>query len=537
MAPPGLANARPHPVAAVPISLRVLATAPHAIATTPALPAVPTPVPAPAITTPVPTPAVATPAPAPAVTTPAPAPAVAAVANIAIDPQLLGHATNSLASQPSRVASHYTLEEVQSMLRRIESQEEELARLCAQEDAQNGIVPDYEEVPDGSIPKPRGLARQNLQLLMGLQGNRGLYNEAREAVRKCVAHLKDQFLIEWGNHRAGHESCILTGTYLGTCSHGSGSSLGFGFGKMGDSQVMGTCGNFDLRIWVWILEKKNPQVRIRITRNQGPIFVQTIVNVAGSRCPYLKRFQHGWATHEILRTSNKNKCRHKKVLLADPTGAIRKEKASNWKEGMPKMKKRMEERAEEVRQDRDLTLGADYDSNMVESTSKDYGGMAIEEISGEVEVEGAEVSTKAEGEVGSRIYAGNVVQVEGLEDVGMVEGAGQVEVAVVTEDIGSACVSSNSVAGLVDVSPFNDDELSDNGSNNNGVIDDPNNFSAFPQCNSAPLDTDQHTSFSADPYDFPFPNPAPSTDDVPLTVTLSATLGNNKLHFFFPKAA
>ncbi|KAF9041434.1 hypothetical protein BJ165DRAFT_1548003 [Panaeolus papilionaceus] len=350
----------------------------------PAVPAIPAPVaavvspPVTAVTTLPPVAAVAVPVPVAASVVPASVtatvPPPVTTSSAFTNPPAVGFMIDA------ELASQYTPEEIQAMLLRIERQEEELARLRALEDSQDGIMPDYDDIPDGSIPKPRGLARSNLQAVMGLQDDKDLYNEARDVVRGCVAHLKDQFLIEW-------------------------------------------C-------------------------HQDPRFVQTIVNVANLRCPYLKRFRHGWATHEILRTTNKNKRRHKKVIQSDPTGSIRKAKAQARK--MKLAQWALEREAEEAAMEQE----------------QDNGGMQVEvEAGGEVEVD----------------VSGNGGEVE-VEGMGWVEeGAeGFVETAGAVADVGQADGVAIGGPGL-DISPFDDKELSQG--DDDEAIDMPDEVMACSQHN------------------------------------------------------
>ncbi|KAF9031287.1 hypothetical protein BJ165DRAFT_1535437 [Panaeolus papilionaceus] len=158
----------------------------------PAVPAIPAPVaavvspPVTAVTTLPPVAAVAVPVPVAAAAVPASV--VPASVTATVPPPVT---TSSAFTNPpaagfmidAELASQYTPEEIQAMLLCIERQEEKLARLRALEDSQDSIMPDYDNIPDGSIPKPRGLARSNLQAVMGLQDDKDLYNEARDVTQ------------------------------------------------------------------------------------------------------------------------------------------------------------------------------------------------------------------------------------------------------------------------------------------------------------------------------------------------------------------
>ncbi|KAF9031285.1 hypothetical protein BJ165DRAFT_1411178 [Panaeolus papilionaceus] len=158
------------------------------------------------------------------------------------------------------------------------------------------------------------------------------------------------------------------------------------------------------------------------------------------------RYRHGWATHEILRTTNKNKRWHKKVIQSDPTGSIRKAKAQARK--MKLAQWALEREAEEAAMEQE----------------QDNGGMQVEEeAGGEVEEDvggnGGEVEVEAGGEVEVDV-SGNGGEVE-VEGMGWVEeGAeGFVETAGAVADAGQADGVAIGGPGL-DISPFDDKELS-----------------------------------------------------------------------------
>ncbi|KAF9035785.1 hypothetical protein BJ165DRAFT_1533275 [Panaeolus papilionaceus] len=326
--------------------------------------------------------AVATLPPVTAVAVPVPVAAAAVPASVTATVPLPVATSSAFTNPPAvgfmigaELASQYTPEEIQAMLLCIERQEEELSCLCALEDSQDSIMPNYDNIPDGSIPKPCSLARSNLQAVMGLQDDKDLYNEVRDVVHGCVAHLKDQFLIEW-------------------------------------------C-------------------------HQDPRFVQTIINVANLHCPYLKQFRHGWATHEILKTTNKNKCWHKKVIQRDPMSSIRKVKAQARKMKLAQWV--LEREAEEAAMEQEQDNGG--------GKFLFHSGMQVEE----------EASGKVEEDIGGNggkveVEAGGEVEVEGM--VWVEEGAeGFVETAGAVADAGQADGVAIGSPGL-DISPFDDKELS-----------------------------------------------------------------------------